>query len=75
MDDVVFLGHGRFLLAEKGTVGIAQNTIGCTDLDIWNKRALSRGRGKESDRIVKDTRVGSKATKERKGGREKGGGW
>lgn len=55
--------------------GIAQNTIGCTDLDIWNKRAFSRGRGKESDRIVKDTRVGSKATKERKGGREKGGGW
>lgn len=72
MDNVVFLGHGRFLLAEKGTVGLAQNTIGCTDLDIRNKRAFSRGRGKESDRIAKDTRVGSKA-KEWKGSREKGG--
>lgn len=71
MDNVVFLGHGRFLLTEKGTVGLAQNTIGCTDLDIRNKRAFSRGRGKESDGIAKDTRVGSKA-KEWKGSREKG---
>lgn len=46
----IFLGHGKFLLAEEGPLDSLPNSVGHTDLDIWNMRICSIERDGESDR-------------------------
>ena len=45
----IFLGHGKFLLAEKGPVDSSPNSFGHTDLDIWNMESCSLERDMKTD--------------------------